>query len=213
MSVLDPIRVELSDYQKDVEIEYPLHPADPTKGFKKIKFGKVFYIEQSAFKDSVAEDFLFLAHDQEVCLRYGPMIKFQKVEKDKTGVKIIATHTWDAAQKLEFQQKLKNQKKTLLHQHWISETDSRIAEVRLYEHLFLSKDPMEVEDWIADMNPNSLVVKSKARIPKFVAEYAKEPKGYKVHQFERLGFFVVDEESTAQKPVFNRTVALKQTYE
>jgi glutaminyl-tRNA synthetase len=80
--------------------------------------------------------------------------------------------------------------------HWIAENDSRIAEVRLYEALFKSKDPMEVEDWLGDMNPDSLVVK-KARIPKFVAEYAKDNKGYKMHQFERLGFFVVDEESTA----------------
>lgn len=101
----------------------------------------------------------------------------------------------------------------MLHTHWISEADSRIAEVRLYEALFKSKDPMEVEDWIGDMNPNSLIIKAKARVPKFVVDYAKDGKCYKIHQFERLGFFVVDEESTAQKPIFNRTVALKQNYE
>lgn len=76
MSVLDPIKIELTDFEKNVEIDYPLHPADPSKGFKKITFGKVFYIEQSAFKDENAGDFLFLAHDQPVCLRYGPMIYF-----------------------------------------------------------------------------------------------------------------------------------------
>ena len=76
---------------------------------------------------------------------------------------------------------MKSQKKTLLHVHWVSENDSRMVNVNLYETLFKSRDPMLVEDWIGDINPNSLIVKANARVPKFAAESAKDGKSYKVY--------------------------------
>ncbi|CAL6101673.1 Glutaminyl-tRNA_synthetase [Hexamita inflata] len=216
MAVLDPIKIELADYKEDKEIEYPLHPADASKGMQKIKFGKTFFIEQSAFMNGNATpDFMELALDQPCALRYGPAIYVKEVVTEKNGqIKIIATHSWDAEEKQKLFKAMKAQKKTLLHLHWISENDSRVAEVRLYDVLFKSRDPMEVEDWIADMNPNSLIVKDKARVPKYVAEAGTQKDGvqYKMFQFERLGFFVVDEQSSNKKLIFNRTVALKSSF-
>ena len=108
---------------------------------------------------------------------------------------------------------MKSKRKSLPRLHWISEAESRVCEVRLYDALFKSKDPMELEDWVSDLNPESVIVRNQARVPSYVTDSCKDNKSYKTYQFERQGFFVVDEDSTNKKPIMNRTVALKKDYE
>lgn len=215
MAVLEPLRVELADFTEQRVIDYPLHPADPTHGTAKITFSNILYIERTAFRDGPADaGWASLAADQPIALRYGPVLYVKEVlRKGKEVCGLVCTHTWDIETKSQLMAERKRQKKVLLHIHWVSETDRTPASVNLYEPLFLSRDPMQVEDWVGDMNPNSLVKCSNAILPGFAAAYSDNKQPYKVFQFERLGFFVVDELSTAEKPVWNRVVPLKVGHE
>ncbi|KAH0574733.1 Glutaminyl-tRNA synthetase [Spironucleus salmonicida] len=214
MAVVDPIRVEIIDWVEK-SIDYPLHPALTERGIEKIKLSKVIFIERVDFSETqAAQGFYGFAPDQPCALRYGPNLYMKEIVKGKNGqISVKASFSEDVEATKQLMRDMKLKKKTLPRLHWISENDSRVAEVRLYDVLFKSKDPMAVEDWLSDINPKSIVIQANARVPRYVADSCKDGKSYKHYQFERQGFFVVDEESTNKKPILNLTVALKKDYE
>lgn len=222
MAVMSPVRVELLDFGSDpldtAPISYSLHPKNSEMGTEEIKLERILYIDAEDFCETNTSDFFRLAPGQPVGLRYGPLIVVDHLERKalKNGdIELIlyCTHSWCPEEKEEVSKKLKAEKKQLTHIHWVSETGSRIAEVRLFDKLFKSANPYDVEgDWIDDINPTSMVVCSRARVPKYVAEQAKNGASFKRYQFERNGYFIVDTSSTAKHLIFNRIVELRGTF-
>lgn len=221
MAVISPLRVELLDFGSDpldtTPISYCLHPKNSDMGTEEIKLERVFYIDADDFCETNAPDFFRLAPGQPAGLRYGPLIIVDHIERRtlKNGnseLVIYCTHSWCPEKKEDISKKLKAEKKQLTHIHWVPETGSRMAEVRLFDKLFKSANPYEVEgDWIDDINPASMVVCPKARVPKYVAEQVKNDAS-KRYQFERNGYFIVDTSSTAKHLIFNRIVELRGTF-
>lgn len=222
MAVTSPIRVELLDFGSDpldtVPISYSLHPKNSEMGTEEIKLERILYIDAEDFCENNTPDFFRLAPGQPVGLRYGPLLLVDHFERrtlkgGDTELVLYCTHSWCPEKKEEASKRLKAEKKQLTHIHWISETGSRVAEVRLFDKLFKSANPYEVEgDWIDDINPNSMVVCPRARVPRYVAEQAKNNTSPKRYQFERSGYFIVDTSSTAKHLVFNRIVELRGTF-
>lgn len=228
MACIDPIRCELVDYKegdlsaaKDVEeIRYPLHPKDPARGTVPLHFGRVFFIDASDFAETTTKDFFRLTPAQPAALRYGPTIYVKDVVKSidasgRTVVSLRCTHNWDMAVKERHTAEMKAQKKQFAHIHWISEEDSKVAEVRVYDRLFKSPNPYEPVgggEWITDVNPNSLVIHTDSRISSAVFEACKNSKKYKNFQFERTGYYAVDQDSTEAHPILNCTCSLKGTF-
>ncbi|XP_030425129.1 glutamine--tRNA ligase isoform X1 [Gopherus evgoodei] len=202
MAVLQPLRVIITNFptQKALEVFVPNFPANETKGFHKVPFQATIYIEQSDFREVVDQGYKRLALGQPVGLRHtGYVIAVQNVVKDASGqvmeLEVTCTKS-DAAEK----------PKAFIH--WVSEP--LVCEVRLYERLFLHKnpeDPAEVPaGFLSDLNPDSLRVIAGALADRSVCSAKPLDK----FQFERLGYFSVDPDSTEGKMVFNRTVTLKE---
>uniref|UniRef100_A0A674ID13 Glutamine--tRNA ligase n=1 Tax=Terrapene triunguis TaxID=2587831 RepID=A0A674ID13_9SAUR len=201
MAVLEPLRVTITNFptQKALEVLVPNFPADETKGFHKVPFQAIIYIEQSDFREVMDKGYKRLAPGQPVGLRHaGYVIAVQNVVKDAGGqvmeLEVTCTKS-DAAEK----------PKAFIH--WVSEP--LVCEVRLYER-FLHKnpeDPAEVPaGFLSDLNPDSLRVIDGALADRSVCSAKPLDK----FQFERLGYFSVDPDSTEGKMVFNRTVTLKE---
>ena len=171
------------------------HPKDTSKGTHELEMNNVIYIERSDFREVDAKGYKRLAPGKEVGLAHaGAVIKCNDYVKDSNGnvVELKATIEWG----------LKTKPKGFIH--WVS--GGLEVEVRLYDKLFKSEDPSSVEKWLEDVNPESLVVKSKV----FIDPYVKNASTGTHFQFERTGYFVVDRDSTPEKMVFNRVVSLKQ---
>jgi len=218
MAVLDPIRVELVDWNPAVDtpertkISYPLHPKDEARGTVPLTLGKTLYIDSSDFRETNDKAFFRLAPDQPCILRHGPAITLKEVARDARGRLLLrCEHTFDQGVIQRMSADAKARGKSLIAIHWVPEQGSRRAEVRLYGNLFKSKNPYEVEgDWITDLNPHSLEVCSNALVPAHVAAVGDFSKsGYSHFQFERCGYFVVDEDSTPGHLIYNRVVSLK----
>jgi glutaminyl-tRNA synthetase len=206
--VLNPLKVVLTNYPEDqVEMmEFTNHPDDPSRGVREVPFTRELYIEQADFMEVPHKKFWRLAPGREVRLRYGYLITCQDVIKDKQG-EIIEIHcTIDPESKGGNAPDGRTVKGTL---HWVSAKYCLDAEVRLYDRLFNHPFPMEAEGDFTDyINPDSLQVINNAKV---------EPslKGAGVgdrFQFERLGYFCVDPDSTDEKLVFNRTIALRDSW-
>ncbi|XP_006036689.1 glutamine--tRNA ligase [Alligator sinensis] len=202
MAVLDPLRVTITNFPaaKALEVPVPNFPADETKGFHHVPFLPTLYIEQSDFREVLEKGYKRLTPGQPVGLRHtGYIIAVQNIIKDASGhvteLEVTCTRS-DAAEK----------PKAFIH--WVSEP--LVCEVRLYERLFLHKnpeDPAEVPGgFLSDLNPDSLQVVEDALVDRSVQ--AARP--FDRFQFERLGYFSVDPDSTEEKVVFNRTVTLKE---
>jgi len=202
MVVIHPLKVVLSNYGDEIEeLDAPNHPAKKERGTHKIFFSKVIYIEKSDFRLNDSPDYYGLAPNKEVGLRHAYNITCTEVIEK--GGEVVEIHATVDKQKL---------RKPKGHIHFVArpatDKEPQRAEVRLYDHLFMSPDPSTVDDWVTDINPNSLVIAENAFIDSFVA-------GAKVNdkfQFERLGFFCKDPDSTDSHPVWNRTVTLKDSF-
>ena len=205
-AVLEPLKVVLTNYDANkVEyVEAKNHPKYADRGSRQLPFSKILYIESSDFRETDSEDYYGLAPNKTVGLRYAPCnIHCEKVVKDENG-KIVEVHCTADFEK-------KSKPKTYIH--WLAQSapgvDPIKAEIRLYEKLFTCDDLDEVGDkWLDFINPNSEIVKPNA----FVDPYFKDPKTcavYEKYQFERVGFFVVDQDTTTDSLVFNRSVTLK----
>lgn len=212
MGVLRPLKVVIENYpeDKEEELEAINNPEDPSMGTRKVPFSRVLYIEQQDFMEDPPKKFFRLAPGREVRLRYAFFIKCIDVIKDPdTGDVIELRCTYDPATRGGDAPDGRKVKGTL---HWVSEKHAIAAEVRLYDHLFVKENPNEVEegkDFSAYLNPNSLEILKDCKLEPGLAKATPGDR----FQFERLGYFCVDsKDSTADAPVFNRTVTLRDTW-
>jgi glutaminyl-tRNA synthetase len=210
MTVLRPLKVVIDNYpeEQSEELDAINNPEDPNAGTRKVPFSRELYIEQQDFMEEPPKKFFRLAPGREVRLRYAYFITCTNVVKDDNG-NIVELHcTYDPATRGGDAPDGRKVKSTL---HWVSARHAIEAEVRLYDHLFKKENPDDVaegEDFKSNLNPNSLEVLTSCRIEPSLAE----AKPFSRYQFERLGYFCVDKDSTKEKPVFNRTVTLRDTW-
>ncbi len=211
MAVLRPLKVIIDNYPDDkVELLDAMNnPEDPDMGMRKVPFSKVLYIEQDDFREDPPKQFFRLSPGREVRLRYAYYIKCDYVVKHPQTGEIIELHcSYDPESRGGWTSDQRKVKATL---HWVSAKHAIPAEVRLYDHLFLKEDPEDVkdgEDFTANLNPNSLVRLTSCWLEPSLAD-AKPGERF---QFERLGYFCVDPDTTSDKLVFNRTVTLRDTW-
>ena len=204
MAIFDPLRVEITNYPEGkVEmVRRPNHPADPSKGTNEVPFSRIVYIERSDFREEDQKDFWGLSPNKEVGLRYTYNITCTGVERNASGEVVKVLAVYDESNKGKPKGRL----------HWVSEGASGVApcraEARLYGHLFNSEHPDELPNWLEDINPDSLKVVR----PLIDQSLTKVAPG-QAFQFERVGFFVVDQDSNSDNIVFNRTVGLKESKE
>src|SRR5690349_16203491 len=209
MAVLRPLRVVIDNYPDGQveEMEAVNNPEDESAGTRKVPFSKVLYIEQDDFREVPPPKYFRLSPGIEVRLRYGYLVRCTNVVKDSNGEVVEVRCTYDPATRGGNTPDGRKVKSTI---HWVSAQHAVDAEVRLYETLFTKEDPNQVDagkDFTANLNPHSLQIAT-AKVEPSIAN-AKPGERY---QFERLGYFCVDPDSKPGKPVFNRTVALKDTW-
>ena len=210
MAVLRPLKVIITNYPEGggEEIQAINNPEDPSAGTRKVPFTRELYIEQDDFMENPPKKFFRLAPGREVRLRYAYFITCVDVVKDGSG-NIIELHcAYDPATRGGDAPDGRKVKSTL---HWVSAEHSREAEVRLYEYLFVQANPeedTEDKDFISKLNPHSLDVLQGCRVEPALSGATTG----NTYQFERLGYFCVDPDSSADKLVFNRTVTLKDTW-
>ena len=213
MAVLDPVLVEIENWEEGCaeEIELENHPNHPEMGARKVKLGKRVYIERSDFAEVPPKKFFRLKPDGEVRLKSAYIIKCERWEKDEAGnvVKIFCTydpesHSGECARKV---------KGTL---HWVNADDAVEAEFRLYDTLMKSESAEQEDeeeetavekDFVDKLNPDSLVTLKGVVEPALQSAAPGER-----YQFMRQGYFCADLDSTSDRPVFNRTVGLKDSY-
>jgi glutaminyl-tRNA synthetase len=207
MAVLRPLKVVLTNYPEGQveEVEAGNNPEDPAAGTRKVPFSRELWIERDDFMEEPPKKFFRLAPGREVRLRAAYFITCREVVKDPTGQVVELRCTYDPATRGGSAPDGRSPKATL---HWVSAAHARPAEVRLYEHLFTRPDPGAGGDLLADLNPRSEEVVTGVQVEPALTGL---PAGARV-QFERLGYFCVDPESTADRPVFNRTVTLRDTW-
>jgi glutaminyl-tRNA synthetase len=210
MAVLDPLRVVIDNYPEgQVEpMEAVNNPEDPSAGTRTVPFSKVLYIEQDDFREDPPKQYFRLSPGREVRLRYGYFITCTGVVKDAAGNLVELHCTYDPATRGGNAPDGRKVKSTI---HWVSAAHAVDAEVRLYDTLFTRENPDETEegkDFISNLNPNSLVVKKACKLEPSLA--AAKPGD--LYQFERLGYFAPDLDSRPGALVFNRTVALRDTW-
>ncbi|WP_347273052.1 glutamine--tRNA ligase/YqeY domain fusion protein [Candidatus Kuenenia sp.] len=212
MAVLRPLKVVIVNYPEGhvEELECINNPEDPNMGTRKAPFSRVLYIERDDFYEEPPKKFFRLAPGREVRLRYAYFITCIKAIKDEVTGEIKELHcTYDPETRGGSAPDGRKVKSTI---HWVSAEHSIEAEVRLYDHLFIKESPCgekEETDFKKFLNPNSLEIIAKCRVEPGLAD-AKPGSRY---QFERLGYFCVDEKDTAsKKPVFNRTALLRDTW-
>ncbi len=210
MAVLRPLKVVIDNYPENQseEMEAVNNPEDPDAGTRQVPFSRVLYIEQDDFRENPPKQYYRLSPGREVRLRYAYFVTCTSVVKNEKGDVIEVHCTYDPATRGGNAPDGRKVKSTI---HWVSAAHAIDAEVRLYETLFTKENPNQVEegqDFTANLNPNSLEIISEAKVEPSLAAAAVEAR----YQFERLGYFCVDPDSTAGRPVFNRTVALKDTW-
>ena len=210
MAVLRPLRVVIDNYPENQveQMEAVNNPEDAEKGSRGVPFSRVLYIEQDDFREDPPKQYFRLAPGREVRLRYGYFVTCQSVLKDEAGQVIEIHCSYDPSTRGGNAPDGRKVKSTI---HWVSAVHAVDAEVRLYDTLFTREDPNQVEegqDFTANLNPQSLEVVTGAKLEPSLRG-ATPGTGY---QFERLGYFAVDPDTTPEKLVFNRTVALRDTW-
>jgi glutaminyl-tRNA synthetase len=211
MAVLRPLKVVIDNYPENQveEMEAVNNPEDPNAGTRKVPFSRVLYIEQDDFREVPPKQYFRLSPGREVRLRYGYFVTCTSVVKNEKGEVIEVHCTYDPATRGGNNPPDGRKVKSTIH--WVSAAHAIDAEVRIYENLFTKEDPNQTEagqDFTSNLNPNSLEVVTNAKLEPSLADAAIESR----YQFERLGYFCVDPESKTGKLVFNRTVALKDTW-
>jgi glutaminyl-tRNA synthetase len=215
MAVLRPLKVVIDNYPEGQveQMEAINNPEDETAGKRTVPFLKVLYIEQDDFREVPPKKYYRLSPGVEVRLRYGYFITAKSVVKDVKGEVVEVHCTYDPATKGGNAPDGRKVKSTI---HWVSAEHAVDAEVRIYDKLFSNEDPnhlteaqvAEGKDFTANLDPNSLEVIARAKLEPSLANAPVESR----YQFERLGYFCVDPDSKPGQPVFNRTVALKDTW-
>jgi len=210
MAVLNPLKVIIDNYPEGQveEMDAVNNPEDESAGSRKIPCSREIYIEREDFREEANRKWFRLKPGKEVRLKHAYYITCTDVIKDASG-EITELHcTYDPKSKGGWTDDGRKVKGTL---HWVSAAHAVQAEVRLYEHLFLKENPYEVEDgqdFTDNINPNSLIVLTNSLIEPALTE--AQPGEY--YQFLRQGYFCADPDSTPDKPVFNRTVTLRDSW-
>jgi glutaminyl-tRNA synthetase len=210
MAVLHPLKVVIDNYPEGQveQMDAVNNPEDPNAGSRKVPFSKTLYIEQDDFREVPPPKYFRLTPGREVRLRYGYFITCTSVVKNDQGEVVEVHCTYDPATKGGNAPDGRKVKATI---HWVSAAHAVDAEVRIYDNLFLKEDPSDVkegEDVLDNLNPASLEVITDAKLEPSLANAAVGTR----YQFERLGYFSVDPDTKPGKPVFNRTVALKDAW-
>jgi glutaminyl-tRNA synthetase len=207
MAVLRPVKVVIENYDAErmEELDAVNNPEDASQGSRKVPFSRVLYIEKDDFRENPPKKYFRLSPGAEVRLRYAYIIKCTGVVKDeKTGEVVELRCTYDPESKSGSSQSGRKVKGTI---HWVSASHARDAEVRLYDRLFTVEAPGG-DNWKEFVNPNSLEVLRGCKVePGLVSAKPQDRM-----QFERLGYFCVDHDSTQDGLVFNRAVTLRDTW-
>lgn len=210
MGVLRPLRVVIENYPEDrvEELEAVNNPEDVSAGTRTVPFSRVLYIEQDDFREDPPKEFFRLAPGREVRLRYGYIVRCVGIVRDeRTGGVTELRCTYDPETRSGMPQAGRKVKATI---HWVSAGHALDAEVRLYDSLLvtdLAKVPAD-HDWTLYLNPRSLDRVTDAKVEPSLAKAAPGER----YQFERMGYFCVDPDSSAGTLVFNRTVTLKDAW-
>ncbi|WP_250630268.1 glutamine--tRNA ligase/YqeY domain fusion protein [Rhodoflexus caldus] len=210
MVVLRPLKVVITNYPEGQTemLSAVVNPEMPEMGSRSVPFGREIYIEQDDFMENPPKGYFRLTPGGEVRLKYAYIIQCQEVVKDENGNVTELRCIYFPESKSGSDTSGKKVKGTL---HWVAAHDAAEAEVRLYDRLFTIPDLSEIpegQDWKDFINPKSLEVVSHAKIEKSLLQ----AESGSLWQFERLGYFCTDPDTTPQKPVFNRTVTLKDTW-
>ncbi len=209
MGVLNPLKVVITNFPDDgvEELDAVNNPEDENAGKRKVNFTKEIYIEKDDFMENPPRKFFRLSPGKEVRLRYAFFVTCNEVIKDENGEVIELHCTYDPASRGGNSPDGRKVKGTL---HWVSATDNVKAEVRLYDRLFKVADlgAEKDTDFRELLNPDSLTVLPNC----YVENFAKDAKALDHFQFERLGYFCCDKDSTSEKLVFNRTVTLRDNW-
>ncbi len=210
MAVLRPLKVVIDNYPEGhvEEMDAVNNPENENAGTRKIPFSRELYIEQDDFREVPPPKYFRLSPGREVRLRYAYLVTCNSVVKNDKGEVVEVHCTYDPATRGGNTPDGRKVKSTI---HWVSAAKAINAEVRIYENLFTKENPSEVEegqDFTANLNPKSLEVITHAKLEPSLAGAAAGSR----YQFERLGYFCADPDSKPGKPVFNRTVALKDTW-
>ena len=211
MGVLNPLRVVIDNYPDGLveQMEAVNNPEDPGDGARHVPFSKVLYIEQDDFREDPPKQFFRLSPGREVRLRYGYFITCTSVVKDTQGNVVEVHCTYDPETRGGNSPPDGRKVKSTIH--WVSAEHAIDAEVRVYDTLFTKENPNDVEEgheFTDNLNPQSMQILTGCKLEPSLANAAPGSR----YQFERLGYFCVDPDSTSQNPVFNRTVTLKDTW-
>ncbi|MGA3264337.1 MAG: glutamine--tRNA ligase/YqeY domain fusion protein [Terracidiphilus sp.] len=210
MAVLRPLKVVIDNYPvgKEEFVEVANNPEDPSAGTRQVPFSGEIYIEQDDFRETPPSKYYRLSPGKEVRLRNAYFVTAQRVVKDAAG-NIVEVHcTYDPASRGGNSPDGRKVKSTL---HWVSCRHAISAEIRLYDKLFSKPDPYDLEegqDVLDNLNPNSLEILTGAKLEPSLAAAKLEDR----FQFERVGYFCLDPDSTPDRLVFNRTLPLKDSW-
>ena len=206
-AVLDPLKVVITNYPegKVEEIETENNPEDETSGKRKIPFCRELYIERNDFEINPPKNYFRLAPEKEVRLKGAYIIKCDDYATDNDGKVTEVYCTYYPETKSGMPDANRKVKGTL---HWVSNHNPLNIEVRLYDRLFVNEDPAAAENYVETLNPASLTVLTNCKAEPSLAQ----AKAGDTFQFQRLGYFCIDPDSTPEKLVFNRTVSLKDTW-
>ncbi|WP_228853102.1 glutamine--tRNA ligase/YqeY domain fusion protein [Aegicerativicinus sediminis] len=210
MAVVDPIKLIIDNYPNDKEewLEAENNPEDESAGSRKVPFSKILFIEKEDFMESANSKYFRLTLGKEVRLKNAYIIKGESVEKDENGniTVIHCSYDPDSLSGSGTEASLRKVKGTL---HWVSSQHALEAEVREYDRLFMDEAPDShpEKDFLEFLNPESLVIKQAYVEPSLTSAEV----GHR-YQFQRLGYFCVDPESSYEKLIFNKTVGLRDTW-
>jgi glutaminyl-tRNA synthetase len=207
MAVIRPLKVIIDNYPEGQteEMDAVNNPEDVNAGIRKVPFSRVIYIEQEDFQEVPQPKYYRLFPGNEVRLRYAYFIKCTNVIKNEKGEVIEVHCTYDPSTRGGDSPDGRKVKSTI---HWVSAEHAKEAEIRIYDRLFTREDPEEGDEgFLSCLNPNSLQI-----LKGYVEPQLAAPQVGSRYQFERLGYFCTDIDSTAEKPVFNLTVNLKDTW-
>jgi len=210
MAVLRPLKVIIDNYPdgQTEQMDAVNNPEDSSAGTRKVPFSRVLYIEQDDFREDPPKQYYRLAPGREVRLRYGYLVTCTNVVKNGRGEVIEVHCTYDPETRGGNAPDGRKVKSTI---HWVSANHAIEGEVRIYDNLFAVENPNETaegQDFRANLNPNSLEVIGAAKLEPELRNAASGER----YQFERLGYFCVDQDSTRGKLIFNRTAALRDTW-
>lgn len=208
-AVLDPIKLVITNYPEEQaeQMTFANNPEDETAGSHEITFRRELFIERDDFMEDAPKKYFRMTPGQEVRLKSAYIVRCTGCKKDEAGniLEVYAEYDPDT-----LSGKPGSDRKVKGTIHWVSCADSLEAEVRLYDRLFADEDPSSIKDKNLRelVNPNSLTVVPSARIEPFLAQGTVGAN----YQFQRIGYFTIDPDSTAERMVFNRTVGLKDTW-